>query len=50
MGGFILTLRFEARLGRESELIDAVLRDAMFGLKCEPRVTGTHFAGDRRGT
>ena len=43
MGGFMLTLRFAAREGRESELIDAV-RTLMPRFTSLPRITGAHFA------
>jgi hypothetical protein len=42
MGGFMLTLRFEAEEGCEAELIAAIKR-VMPGLINTPRITGTHF-------
>jgi len=42
MGGVMLTLRFEAMEGRETELVAAV-KDVMPGLIGTPRVTGAHF-------
>ena len=44
MGGFMLTLRFAAQDGRESELIEAVQHNAMPGFTGLSRVTGAHFA------
>lgn len=60
MGGFVLTLRFEAQDGREAELIAAVTQQAMPGMVNASRITGAHFvqndvsltggnAGNQRG-
>lgn len=43
MGGFMLTLRFEASEGAEAKLIDKVKTLAMPELIKMPRVTGAHF-------
>jgi hypothetical protein len=43
MGGFILTMRFAAQEGRESDLIGTV-RETMPRLTGRPRITGAHFA------
>lgn len=42
MGGFVLSLRFEALPGQEQALVDAVLRDAMPQLAPTPRISGAH--------
>ncbi|MCB2031770.1 MAG: hypothetical protein KDH18_25525 [Rhodoferax sp.] len=42
MGGFVLTLRFEAQPGREQELLDAVVREAMPRFAPTARITGAH--------
>lgn len=60
MGGFVLTLRFEAQEGREEELVKAIADRVMPGFTDRPRVTGAHFvrndvsltggnAGNQRG-
>lgn len=43
MGGFVLTLRFEAEAGREAALITALNADVMPQLINSPRITGAHF-------
>ena len=43
LGGHVLTLRFEAREGREDALIAALVRDVMPHLTAWPRITGAHF-------
>ena len=43
MGGFLLTLRFEAEEGKSKALIEAVKRDVMPIVPEQPRVTGAHF-------
>ena len=43
MGGFLLTLRFEAEQGREAALTAALNQDVMPGLIDTPRITGAHF-------
>lgn len=42
MGGFVLTLRFEAQPGREQELLDAVVREAMPRFAPTARIAGAH--------
>lgn len=60
MGGFVLTLRFEAEEGREPALIDALKNKLLPRLIDAPRVTGVHLvkndvgltagnAGNQRG-
>jgi len=60
MGGFVLTLRFEAEEGREAALVETLNMEVMPGMINTPRVTGTHFvkndvsltagnAGNQRG-
>ena len=60
MGGFLLTLRFEAEAGQEDALIAALKAGALQGLVDQPRITGVHLvkndialtggnAGNQRG-
>ncbi len=60
MGGFVLTLRFEAEPGREEALVEALRREVMPPVIQAPRITGAHFvrndpsltggnAGNQRG-
>jgi len=60
MGGFVLTLRFEAEDGREPALIDSLKKDVLARMIDTPRVTGVHLvkndvgltagnAGNQRG-
>jgi hypothetical protein len=60
MGGFVLTLRFEAQEGQEAALIERLKREVMPGIVDAPRITGAHFvrndasltagnAGNQRG-
>ena len=60
MGGFVLTLRFEAEDGREPALIDSLKNDVLARMIDTPRVTGVHLvkndvgltagnAGNQRG-
>lgn len=44
MGGFVLSLRFEAQGGHDQSLVDAVLREAMPHFAAMPRITGAHCA------
>lgn len=43
MGGFVLTIRFEAAEGQGATLADAIVRDVMPSLTERPRITGAHF-------
>ena len=60
MGGFVLTLRFEAEDGREPALIDSLKKEVLARMIDTPRVTGVHLvkndvgltagnAGNQRG-
>ena len=60
MGGFVLTLRFEAEAGQEPALIDSLKKDVLARMIDTPRVTGVHLvkndvgltagnAGNQRG-
>lgn len=60
MGGFVLTLRFEAEPGREAQLVEALRGEVMPPVIDAPRITGAHFvrndtsltggnAGNQRG-
>lgn len=60
MGGFVLTLRFEAEEGREAALVETLNKEVMPGMINTPRVTGIHLvkndvsltagnAGNQRG-
>ena len=42
MGGFVLSLRFEAQQGQEQTLVDALTRDVMPQFAPSPRITGAH--------
>ena len=43
MGGFLLSLRFEAEPDREAALVESVSREVMPSLASIPRITGAHF-------
>lgn len=43
MGGYVQTVRFQARGGCEASLVDALVHDVMPGLADLPRITGAHF-------